>query len=231
MVAGPASARHDHVRCLRADGHAVDDVRSLAEAADALVDVDYDGLVVGPSVPDGDVLAFVAAQRRAGSLRPILVVGGPPGPDARREAVAAGADDHLAEPVVLEELVLRVRTVLMRGPHATAPAPPDERIGRATLRRARREVEIDGRPVTLSTLQYAIFDHLVTHRDRLVPAEELLEQCWDATEPPTGRPLPPQLTRLRKALRGALVIETVAGQGVRLKPAPPSGDDDLPTGG
>lgn len=205
---------------LRADGHAVDEARSLPGARAALVDVDYDCVVVGTLAADGGPREMIAEARRQRPTRPVLVVSGGDDADRRIEALEAGADDSIARPVSLDELSLRVRKLIVRG---SSPRPADaaERLGRVALHRGRREVTVDGRRIGLTPIQYALFEYLLANRSRIVSAAELLQHCWDWNHPARANPLPPQISRLRKAFQGAVRIESTRGVGYRLRVVDP----------
>lgn len=210
----PQAARAVVVR-LRADGHAVDGERTVPRARAALMDVDYDCLVVGAHRPDEAVLALVAEARRDRAGRSVVVLAAAD-PEWRIAALAAGADVLLPRPVVLDELALHVRKLLVR--RASRAPEPDGvvRLGRLSVHRERREVTVDGRRVGLTPTQYALLDHLVAHRDRVVTTAELLERGWDWTCAAKTNPLPVHMSRLRRTFQGVLRIDVTRGVGYRV---------------
>ncbi len=211
-----------YARRLRIEGYAVDEVDTLGRARDALVDVTYDCLLLDRLVPDGDSLELVAELRRQPQRPWLMVLSALGDTDQRVEGFEVGADDYLPKPVRLDELALRIRRLVLR-PRSAVPGPLP--VGRVTLDRARREVLLDGERVHVTPTQYAVMEYLATHRDRMVPTEELLAQCWDRNRDLFANPVHSQITRLRKLFRGALEIESVRGSGYAIRvrePGPPT---------
>lgn len=206
--------RTPYARRLRAEGHAVDEVDTLDEARRALIDVDYDCLVFDRLLPDGDSLDLVEEVQRTGTPAPILLLSALGEGEERVRGLLAGASDYVAKPIRLDELALRVANLFVRSTGAsTCPV----RLGRVEVDRLRRTVTVDGDLVHLTRQQYAVLDHLVAHRDRLVTTEELLEHCWDRNRDLFANPLHSQITRLRAVFGGVLEFRSVRGQGYVLR--------------
>lgn len=209
-------------RRLRTEGYAVDEVKTLSDARAALRDADYDCLVLDRLVPDGDALELVADVGDEPDRAPVLVVSGALDASQHRvEGLEAGADDYIPKPVRLDELVIRVRRLTARATPGASPLAPIS-LGRVHLDWRRRDVLLDGERVHLTPTQYAVFEYLAVHRDRLVPVEELLEHCWDRHRDAFANPVHSQITRLRKIFAGALQFESVRGTGyaIRVEPDP-----------
>lgn len=227
VVDEDVQARHTYAARLRVDGHAVDEADSFALAREALVDVDYDCVVVG-DLSSKDAQEMIVEARRHRASRPVLVVSREEDSDHRIEVLEAGADDSITRPVSLEELSLRVRKLIVRG-SSSRPNDGHQHLGRVSLHRGRREVLVDGRQVGLTPIQYALFEYLLENRKRTVSAGELLQHCWDRNHPSRANPLPSQMSRLRKALLEAVHIEAVRGVGYRLRiPDPSEGPPKTP---
>lgn len=215
LVAEGEPAGRDYTVRLRAEGHAVDEVGDLDRAERAVADVDYDCVVVGSVGSTGQVEGFIADARQQRPSRPIVVIADDEGPDHRVGMLEAGADDLIVRPVSLDELALRVRKLIVRGTSQQAN-DRHQRLGRVALHRGRREVLVDDRPVALAPIQYALFECLLDNRGRIVGADELIQRGWDRNHVLRANPLPVQMSRLRKALLGAVRIEAIRGAGYRL---------------
>jgi two-component system copper resistance phosphate regulon response regulator CusR len=197
-------------RRLRAESFAVDEVGTIGRARHALLDVDYDCLVLDRLVPDGDSLELVA-ELSLQSRRPwVLVLSALGDGDHRVRGLEAGADDYMPKPVRLEELALRVRKLVLR-PVSAMPGPL--RLGRVTLDRGRREVLLDGARVHLTPTQYAVVEYLAANRDRLVTTQELLDHCWDRNVDVFASPVHSHISRLRRTFGAALRFDSVRGAG------------------
>lgn len=216
-----------YTRRLRSEGMAVDEVRTLAETRRALIDTDYDCLVLDRFVPDGDSLELVAELDGQLPHPPVVLVSSAGGGDQRVDGLEAGADDYLAKPVRLAELALRVRRVTVR--HSGIGACGRIRLGRVTLDPAHSAVTLDGEEVALTRIQYSVFEQMVAHRHRLVTIQELLDHCWDSRRDLFSNPLHSQITRLRKAFRGALGFKSVHSMGYVLEVRGPDPPRDEPS--
>ena len=107
---------------LKDSGFAVDTVRTMGEASEAAVLAAYDIILVDRKLPDGDGLDWLRKQRRLGSSTPAIVITATM-PDVydRIEGLNAGADDYVLKPVLIDELVARIRAVLRRPARSLDP--------------------------------------------------------------------------------------------------------------
>ena len=87
----------------------------------ALREAPYDALIVDRGLPDGDGLALVRRLREAGHLTPCLMLTARDALHDRIDGLESGADDYLAKPFPMEELVARVRALLRRPGPAAKP--------------------------------------------------------------------------------------------------------------
>ena len=99
--------------------------------------------------------------------------------DGIARALEAGADDYLAKPFDVEQLLARLRAVLWRAPGAQAGAPPpfeSDGLCGSTLRRRRWRWR--GRPVELSASEFRLLRFLARNRDRVFTPAQLVEEVW-----------------------------------------------------
>lgn len=127
--------------------------------------------------------------------------------------LALGADDYLAKPFHLPELVLRIRALARRKPGARARI---FRFAGIELDPSRRAVTRDDQPCELTPKEFAVLEVLLRAGSAVVSAEELLELAWDEHADPFTRTVSVTISRLRRKLGEPPVIETVAGAGYRL---------------
>ena len=199
-------------RRLRADGCAVDEVRAIAQARKRLAETRYDCVILDRNVPDGDAIALLDRRSAEGERPPTFLLSGPEGEIGRLECLEAGADDAMAKPIDGEELILRVRRLIIRH----TPGGARVQIGSVTIDRARRAVLVDGHEVRLSPLQYSVCHQLAIHAGGVVEHDWLLEHCWNADRDPFSDPLHSQISRLRSIFGRHLVIESARGSGYRM---------------
>src|SRR4051812_18400076 len=136
-----------------------------------------------------------------------------------------GADDCLAKPFELKELVLRLGALDRRRAHSR---PPVREIAGLRLDPFRREVYRDGRYVALTRKQFALLEVLVAAEGGVVSAEELLKRAWDENADPFTNAVRITVSALRKRLGEPWIIATRPGVGyyidATLAPAPEGAD-------
>lgn len=131
----------------------------------------------------------------------------------RIEGLNLGADDYLAKPFDLSELVARLRALARRSPST----PPVLVRGDLVVDRARRTVTRAGRPVALARKELGVLEALVEADGAVVSAEQLLEQVWDEQADPFTKTVTVTVMRLRRKLGDPPLVETVIGGGYRVQ--------------
>lgn len=194
---------------LEADGCRVEVTSTVRATRAALAAAPFDCLVIDRLVPV--VLGEVAVLPMPPRVLVLLADGGV---DVRVRALELGADDVMVKPVDLGEMALRVRNLLRMVPSLWRPL----RLGRVVVLRERREVTLDGTSISLTPLQYAVFEQLALMAGQVVTKDVLIERCWVEAGRWDGSPaLHPQVSRLRSIFGTALVFEVVYGVGYRLR--------------
>ena len=137
------------------------------------------------------------------------------GLEARVAGLELGADDYLAKPVALPELVARIRTLARRRGEAQTDVLSWRDL---TLDRRTRVVERNGGRIMVSRREYLVLEALLAVNGAVVETRALLEAAWDdASEYPAPNSVRVAVKRLRRKLGAPDVIETVAGSGYRLR--------------
>lgn len=202
------------------------DVRSALEAGGFVVDhsgdgedawfrgdvEDYDVVVLDLGLPRLDGLSLLRRWREAGRDFPILVLSARSDWTEKVEGIEAGADDYLAKPFQVGELMSRVRA-LIRRMHGRVSGVIE--IGALRLDTRRMLVAVAGRDVRISPLEFRFLNYLGHHADRAVPAVELAEHLYGTDEAGDTNAIEALVTRLRRKIGGA-AIETRRGFGYRL---------------
>ena len=169
----------------------------------------YDAMVLDLGLPRLDGLGVLRRLRAAEVALPVLILTARDGWRERVEGIDAGADDYLAKPFRMEELVARLRAILRR---TAGHASPVLRAGTVELDTRTRAVSVDGRPAELTALEYRLLAFLLHRPGQVVPAGELLDHLHGVGTEREANALEALLTRLRRKL-GPGVIETRRGQG------------------
>lgn len=172
----------------------------------------YDAVVLDLGLPKMDGLSVLERWRADGRRMPVLVL------TARgnwREKVAglrAGADDYLAKPFEMEELLARIEALIRR---ASGHASVVLSCGPVTLDTAAGRAAMDGRPVQLTALEYRLLDYLMHHKGEIVSKTTLSEHIYDQNFDLDSNVIEVLVNRLRKKI-GAGLIVTHRGRGYSL---------------
>jgi two-component system OmpR family response regulator len=121
----------------------------------------------------------------------------------------AGADDYVAKPFHMEELLARLRALLRR---SAGHASSEISCGPVTLDTKAARVTVNGTAVKLTSLEFRLLAYLMHHKDKVVSRTELVEHLYDQDFDRDSNTIEVFIGRLRKKL-GADVLHTVRGMG------------------
>ncbi|RYD52473.1 MAG: response regulator transcription factor, partial [Sphingomonadales bacterium] len=200
------------VRALGAAGFAVDHASDGQQAWFHGDVEDYDVAVVDLGLPRLDGLSVIRRWREAGRRFPILILSARSDWTDKVTGIEAGADDYLAKPWEMGELVARVRGLVRR---AAGRVSSSLRVGNVTIDTHRMTATLNGAPLRLSPLEFRLIDYLAHHPERAVPAGELAEHLYGAADSNDANAIEALVARLRRKL-GAETIETRRGFGYLL---------------
>ena len=190
--------------------HVVDAAGARAAGAGAVDEIDL--AVVDWMLPDGDGLEVSTELRRADFQGPILMLTARGETRDRVQALDLGADDYMTKPFDMDELLARLRALLRRGPRITV-----FEVGPLHLDIGRRYAFTEGKLLELTGREFDLLSYLARHRGRPVSKAELVANVWDADEI-VPNVVEVHVSRLRDKLGDvAKLIETVRGQGYRLR--------------
>lgn len=197
---------------LEAAPYAVDTAPDGEEAAFMGDTEPYDAVVLDLGLPRRDGLSVLRGWRAAGRTMPVLILTARGTWQEKVEGMDAGADDYLAKPFRMEELLARVRALIRRaGGQAAAeiacgPVALDTRAGRVT---------VAGQPVTLTAHELRVLSYLMHHQGRVISRTELTEHVYAQDFDRDSNTIEVFIGRLRRKL-GVEVIHTERGLGYRL---------------
>jgi DNA-binding response OmpR family regulator len=201
---------------LREHSYAVDVAADGATALEMAVTNDYDLLILDVLLPRINGIQLCGRLRAHGLSTPILMLTARGGPDQRVEGLDAGADDYLPKPYHLPELLARVRALLRRGP---ALAPSILTVQDLTVETRGRVVERAGRPIALTTKEYALLEYLVRRQGEVVGRADIAEHVWDDSFDPMSNLIEVYIQRLRRKIdddQAVKLIHTRRGAGYTL---------------
>jgi two-component system OmpR family response regulator len=190
-------------------GYAVD-AAADGERADFLARTErYDAVVLDLGLPRIDGLTVLEGWRRAGMTLPVLILTARDNWHEKVKGIDAGADDYVAKPFHVEEVVARLRALIRR---AAGHAEAELRCGPLTLDTRLARVTNRGVPVRLTSHEFRLLSYLMHHRGRVVGQEELVEHIYSQSFSRDSNTVEVFVARLRRKL-GADCIRTVRGLG------------------
>ena len=199
---------------LDAAGYATD-AATDGERADFLVRTEsYDAIVLDLGLPHVDGLTLLGAWRAAGIATPILVLTARGSWHEKVQGIDGGADDYVAKPFRIEEVLARLRALIRRASGHTqalliaGPVALDPRNGRVTLQ---------DETVKLTSHEFRVLAYLMHHQDRVVSGGELVEHIYAHDADRESNTIEVFVGRLRRKL-GPNVIRTVRGLGYQIAP-------------
>lgn len=178
----------------------------------------YDAVVLDLGLPRLDGLSVLRRWRAEGRAMPVLILTARDSWTEKVEGLNAGADDYLAKPFAMAELVARLRALIRR---AHGLARPEIQLGPLRLDTTARSVTWHGAPVRLTALEYGLLAYLAHNPGRPVSKTELTEHLYAQDFDRDSNTLEVLVGRLRRKLDDGL-IRTVRGQGYLLEPPPPA---------
>ena len=193
-------------------GYAVDAAEDGARA-DFLAHTErYDAIVLDLGLPKIDGLSLLGRWREAGILTPVLVLTARGSWHEKVQGIDGGADDYMAKPFRVEEVLARVRALVRR---ASGRMTPQLTCGAVTLDPRAARVSSHGVPVKLTAHEFRVLSYLMHHQSRVISQAELTEHIYAQDSDRDSNTVEVFIARLRRKL-GASVIETVRGLGYRI---------------
>lgn len=197
------------VSALKEQGYVVDAAKD-GEEGHYLGDTEpYDAVVLDLGLPVIDGVSVLEKWRRAGRKMPVLIL---TARDRWSDKVAgfdAGADDYVAKPFHMEELLARVRALLRRSAgHATSELS----VGPVMLDTKSARVTVNGSGVKLTSLEFRLLSYLMHHKGKVISRTELVDHLYDQDFDRDSNTIEVFVGRLRKKL-GVDVLHTIRGMG------------------
>ena len=202
---------------LERSGYSVDVVHNGADAVDYAREGDYDGLILDWMMPRMDGVEALKRLRSAGVDTPCLMLTARDGVEDRVEGLDAGADDYLAKPFHVKELLARIRAMLRR---RSAIRPDLLRFANFELDRSAMELRCGDRAQKLTNKAFQLMEMLMEHPRAVLSADQLMERVWGWESESEVNVLWVNISSLRKKLAelGAQAeIRAVRGVGYSLE--------------
>jgi two-component system OmpR family response regulator len=208
VVEDEADLRAGLEQALREEGYAVD---AAADGEDGLYKAEtweYDAIVLDVMLPGLDGWQILERLRKLKKIPVLMLTARDSVPD-RVRGLDLGADDYLAKPFDLTELLARVRALIRRSANAPNPVLA---VGPVDIDTAARVVSLDRKPVTLTAREYALIEFLAFQRGKVVSRTELYNHLFSEEDNSFSNLLDVHVCNVRKKI-GKDFIQTRRGHG------------------
>ncbi|MEX6724876.1 response regulator [Parapedomonas caeni] len=176
----------------------------------------YDAVILDLGLPKIDGITVLERWRRDGRAMPVLVLTARDSWSDKVAGLDAGADDYLAKPFQMEELLARVRALIRR---TSGLASSEIEAGPVVLDTRSSRVTVNGEAVRLTAQEYKLLAYLMHHKGKVISRTELTEHIYDQDFDRDSNTIEVFVTRIRKKL-GVDLIRTVRGLGYCLEDTP-----------
>lgn len=205
-------------KAFREEGYSVDECESGRTAIEYALKRAYDCIVLDVMLPELDGIAVVTELRRRAVLTPVLMLTARDGVNWRVQGLDRGADDYLAKPFELAELLARVHALIRRAELSHRDATMS--VGDINLDSLRRRVSRRDRTINLSPREFMLLEFLMHNAGRTVSRSRIADAVWNYRFDPETNVVDVYINYLRKKLTVAgdpPPITTIRGVGYRLE--------------
>jgi DNA-binding response OmpR family regulator len=196
-----------------------DQVGTLADAEHAIAAGTHHAVLLDRQLPDGDGLTLIPTLRAKRAGVPVIVLTARGELSERIAGLDAGADDYLAKPFAVEELLARLRAVLRRPADLHSEVV---RVGRLAFDFGDRAATVDGQPLDLPRRELLVLETLLRRMGRTVQRASLEEAVYSFDDEIQSNALDTHVSRLRRKLADAdarVEIHGIRGIGYLLRQA------------
>jgi DNA-binding response OmpR family regulator len=204
-------------KALQTEGFATDILHNGDEALAAVTTTAFDVVILDIMLPGRDGLSVLKQMRERRITTPVLLLTARGAVSERVQGLNAGADDYLAKPFALDELIARVRALGRRG---TGTSGVMLHVGDLTLDTVKRVALRGGQLIELSTREYLLLEFLMRHRGCTCGRMSIVESVWDYDFDPGSNLVDVYIMRLREKIDLPFqpkLLHTVRGVGYALR--------------
>ena len=204
---------------LRACGIAVDHIDNGLDGLQAVLQAQHDLVVLDIMLPGMDGFELLQKIRPMGIATPVIVLSAKTDLPDRLQGFDLGADDYLAKPFFIEELIARIRSLLGRN------ASHNEDIfsvAGITLNRLTRKADWQDQGAVLSQREFMLLDYLMRSPGYIFSRKQILQHVWNISFDPQTNVVDVCVQRIRKKLisdknpKSVFPIESIRGVGYRI---------------
>jgi two-component system copper resistance phosphate regulon response regulator CusR len=203
-------------RALEGEGFDVDGADNGSDGFERAVRGPYDLVILDLVLPRLDGLRVLRELRRRRPALPVVIVSARSDLPTKLRGFEFGANDYLAKPFAVDELLARVRAQLRAHGNGQGSVV---HVGELVLDLSRRQARIGPDSVDLSDREFRLLHHLVKHAGEVVTRDSILSAVWGYHFDPRSNVVDVCMRRLRRKLGGEAPIETVRHAGYRIPTA------------
>ena len=203
---------------LRKDGYIVETASDYSTAVSKLGSYSYDCILLDITLPDGNGLDILENIKNSGNAVNVIITSARDSIDDKIRGLELGADDYLAKPFHLAELVARIRSVTRRSRNAGELA---YRAGNVSLHEVSQKLTVNGKEVSLLKKEFDILKYFLMRPGHMVDKAVLAEAVWGdhADQSDDFQYVYAQMKNLRRKLADAgadIEIKAIYGFGYKL---------------
>lgn len=218
VVEDSARLRETLEKALTRMGHAVDLAADGADGAIMGATCHYDAIVLDRMLPGIEGLDVLRGWRDRGIRTPVLLLTALDGVEEKVRGLGLGADDYLAKPFALAELVARLEALVRRRYDQPDPAI---RVGPLVIDTAAKTVRRDGSPIALQAREFALLEYLARRSGQVMSREQIEAHLYSETSGPLSNAVDAAICSLRRKVcppGTPALIHTRRGLGYVLEP-------------
>ena len=202
------------VTCLEKASYTVFETHNGEEALD-LMDKEYVDLIVTDiMMPEMDGYELIKSLREANYNTPILIITAKEDIEDKRQGFNLGADDYMVKPINIDELILRVKSLLRRSNQANERKI---KIGEVELDYDKLEVKKQEKVYQLTQKEFYLLYKLLSTPDTIYKRQDLIEEIWGLENDSDFRTVDVHIKRLREKLEDIKEFEIVTIRGIGYK--------------
>ena len=204
---------------LRAAGMTVDPIDDGLAGLDTALEAQHDLLVLDIMLPGMDGFEILKKIRSLGISTPVIVLSAKTDLPDRLQGFDQGADDYLAKPFFIEELIARIRSLLGRNANQTEDIFS---VAGITLNRLTRKAEWADQGAVLSQREFMLLDYLMRSPGYIFSRKQILQHVWNINFDPQTNVVDVCVQRIKKKLasidnsQSVFPIESIRGVGYRI---------------
>lgn len=207
-------------KALQAENFAVDVTHNGNDALTLAASTPFDAIILDIMLPGRDGLSVLRQLRERKNKTPVLLLSARGEVNERVEGLNAGADDYLAKPFALAELIARVRALGRRAGENNSVLI---KLADLTLDTVTHEANRNGKKIELTAREYRLLEFLMRSQGRICGRMAILEKVWDYSFDPGTNLVDVYIRRLREKIDDGFepqLLHTVRGAGYVMKEQP-----------